>query len=79
MNIPIALHEAAHHIAGSILPEKLEDHGPEWLGIYVYLLNANGIGSRRAIKTSLQSMNLKWYSLKKIMKLSADFKATLKV
>lgn len=41
LNVPISLHEAAHHIVYKLHGAKPQDHGPTFLGIYLDLLNRN--------------------------------------
>lgn len=41
LNIPIALHEAAHHIVYNLHGARPQDHGRTFLGIYLDLLDKN--------------------------------------
>lgn len=64
MNAATCLHEVAHLIHGYITGQGTisghEDHGPEWLAIYVWLLIKAGVLSRRAVECSLRDIGLKW-------------------
>lgn len=42
LNVPVSLHEAAHHIVKKVHGMRPQDHGPTFLGIYLDLLNRNG-------------------------------------
>lgn len=59
-NIPVALHESAHAIASVWLPWSVEAHGREWLGIYLWLLEAAGVAPSVALEASARKHNLKW-------------------
>lgn len=59
-NIPIALHESAHAIASVWLPWTIEGHGREWLGIYMWLLEAASIAPSVALEASAKKHGLKW-------------------
>jgi hypothetical protein len=58
-NHAIACHETAHAITDELY-ENVEDHGPEWLGIYLYLLEWCGVAPRTALRTSAKAAGLKW-------------------
>jgi len=60
MNIPTALHEAAHHIAYALHGETVQDHGPTFLGIYIGLLERAGVAPRTALEASARAHGLKW-------------------
>jgi hypothetical protein len=60
-NTAIALHEAAHHIADVIFEEsRIDDHGPEWLGIYLWLLEGARVAPRIALHSSALAKKLRW-------------------
>lgn len=61
-NTAIALHEAAHAIHDYILGDYHEAHGPEWLGIYLVLLDTAGVASRSALELSARKYGLEWRS-----------------
>lgn len=65
MNLPVALHEVAHHIQAYRFPEanKEDDHGPTWLGIYISLLDAFYVIPRHASEPSLKSKGLSFKRL----------------
>lgn len=65
-NIPIALHEVAHAICGSIFRDTVENHGKEWLGVFMYLLEKEGIAPVSALHASAREFGLKWVSAEKI-------------
>ena len=60
LNVPTALHEAAHHIAFALHGNRIQDHGATWLGIYLDLLIKARVAPAVALKASLRSFNLKW-------------------
>lgn len=59
LNVPTALHEAAHHIAYALHGERIQDHGPTWLGIYLDLLVRAKVAPEVALKASLRSFGLR--------------------
>lgn len=59
-NVPVALHESAHAIASVWLPWTVEAHGREWLGIYMWLLEAASVAPTVALEASAKRHNLKW-------------------
>jgi hypothetical protein len=62
-NYSVVMHEAAHAIVSEYYPATVEDHGPEWLGIYLWLLKASGSVPESALKASAKEHNLKWRAL----------------
>jgi hypothetical protein len=58
LNVPTALHEAAHHIAWSLHGDRIQDHGPTWLGIYLDLLIRAKVAPEVALIASLQPFSL---------------------
>lgn len=60
LNVPTALHEAAHHIAWSLHGNRIQDHGPTWLGIYLDLLIRAKVAPEVALVASLKSFQLKY-------------------
>lgn len=60
LNIPTACHEAAHHIVWLRYGEKVQDHGPTFLGIYIDLLFRNGVAPLVALEASAKSFGLTW-------------------
>jgi hypothetical protein len=61
-NVPIVMHEVAHHIAWNLHGERIQDHGQTWLGIYLNLLVIAKVAPRLALEATLRSFNLKWKS-----------------
>lgn len=55
----LCLHEAAHAIIWRHFGATVEDHGPEWLGIYCYLLARAKIAHAKWIEQSLQGTKLR--------------------
>ncbi len=60
LNVPTALHEAAHHIAWSLYGNRVQDHGATWLGIYLDLLIRAKVAPEVALKASLKSFRLRY-------------------
>lgn len=60
MNAAILLHESAHSITDWILGYGLQPHGPEWLGVYMVLLEDYGIMPREALHASADAAGLKY-------------------
>jgi hypothetical protein len=65
-NPAIALHEAAHYIADSCLRPSLLDHSPQWLGIYLWLLEGYRVAPRSALWASLRAAKLRWTKTAKV-------------
>lgn len=59
-NPSVALHEAAHHIAWHKHGDRIQDHGPTFLRIYLRLLVKFKIAPRVALEASARSHGLKW-------------------
>lgn len=61
-NPAVALHEAAHHISGVLFGERttMADHAPEWLGIYLWLLEGYRVAPRTALHASAKAAGLRW-------------------
>ena len=60
LNIPIALHEATHHIVFHLFGDKPQDHGPTFLGIYLHLLERAKVKTRANLRASARAYGLKW-------------------
>src|SRR5580658_2366996 len=58
-NPAVALHESAHFITLKLAP-KAADHGPTWLGIYMWLLQKAVVAPPEALAASARKYNLKW-------------------
>ncbi len=63
LNIPIALHEATHHIVFHLFGARPQDHGPTFLGIYLRLLAREKVETRAALHASARAHGLKWRDL----------------
>lgn len=59
-NAAVALHEAAHYICDRIFGPKLEHHSPEWMGIYLWLLEGWRVAPRTALHASAKAKRIKW-------------------
>lgn len=59
MNEAIALHEAAHYITDRTYP-RAADHGPTWLGVYLWLLEKAAVAPREALRATMRKHGLKW-------------------
>lgn len=58
-NVPTVLHEIAHYISFRIYGKTVADHGPEYMGIFLYLLESSsqwplGIVYQSARKAGLE-------------------------
>ena len=68
-NIASGLHEAAHAVMAALLgwtPKGIEDHGPQWLGVYLFLLADAGLAPRVALEASARDAGLRWTSPAKV-------------
>jgi hypothetical protein len=60
-NHAIACHEAAHAIVTAWDPdEDREDHGPEFVGVYLNLLVKHQVAPRSALEASLRQAGIRW-------------------
>jgi hypothetical protein len=59
-NPATALHEAAHYIAHRKYGERIQDHGPTFLGVYMWLLEEAKVAPRVALHASARSHGLRW-------------------
>jgi hypothetical protein len=60
-NAATALHEIAHQICEAIFPgDKVQDHGVEFLGIYMALLTDAGVIPVEALHATALKHKLKW-------------------
>jgi hypothetical protein len=60
MNLAVALHEVSHVICTVIFGESAQDHGAEFLGIYMALLTDRKVAPAVALKATALVHNLKW-------------------
>ena len=65
-NYAIALHETAHAITDYLLGYDLEPHGPQWLGIYLELLEWAKVAPREALHASARAYGLNWIPIGRI-------------
>lgn len=62
-NIATGLHETAHAVLDRLMgwaPKGIEDHGPQWLGVYLCLLTHAKVAPREALEASARAAGLKW-------------------
>jgi hypothetical protein len=59
-NVATALHEAAHLIVSDIFGDRVQDHGPTFLGVYMWLLETAGVAPRIALHATAHAHGLKW-------------------
>lgn len=59
-NAATALHEAAHHIAYHKHGNRIEDHGPTFMGIFLELLVKANVAPRPALEAQLRYRGVKW-------------------
>jgi len=59
-NVATALHEAAHLIVSDLFSVQAQDHGPTFLGVYMWLLETAGVAPRIALYATARSHGLKW-------------------
>ena len=59
-NVATVLHEAAHHIAWHLYGERIQDHGPTFLGVYLELLIRARVAPKIALESTARSFKLKW-------------------
>lgn len=59
-NLATALHEAAHHIVYALFGNRPSDHGPTFLGIYIWLLVEAEVAPASALYPSARAAGLKW-------------------
>lgn len=62
-NKATALHEAAHHIAYHRYGERIQDHGPTFLAIFMGLLADFGAAPAEALAASARKHGLRWRKL----------------
>ena len=60
-NHAVACHEAAHYILASLdHDEEAEDHGPEFVCLYLDLLIEERVAPRSALEASLEQAGIEW-------------------
>jgi len=59
-NPQTALHEAAHWICWKLHGERIQDHGPTFLRVYLHLLVTYEVAPREALEASARKFKLKW-------------------
>lgn len=55
----LCLHEASHAIVHKYYGETVHDHGPEWLGVYCYLICKLQLAQPTYLRQSLRYMGLR--------------------
>jgi hypothetical protein len=58
-NIPMVLHETAHYVQSILYGKTTEDHGPEFMGIWLYLLEAAQLCPKGTLTASAKSKGIK--------------------
>lgn len=59
-NMAVAMHEAAHHIVFKLCGWRVKDHGPTFLGVYLWLLEKSGVAPKAALHASARVFKLRW-------------------
>lgn len=59
-NMAVSLHEAAHQIIWDKFKAKATDHGPSFLGVYLWLLAKAGVATEEGLHASARGYGLKW-------------------
>lgn len=63
MNLNTAVHEASHAVVDWILGwSSTQPHGPEWVGVFITLLDRMKIAPRAGLEAHARSMRLKFCS-----------------
>ncbi len=62
-NAATALHEAAHVITWNLYGETAQDHGPTFMGVYMWLLETAGVAPRIALRATARAHGIKWRRL----------------
>lgn len=62
-NRAIALHEAAHYIVHQFFGDRIADHGPTFLGVYLWLLAEWRVAPVIALHVSARKAGLRWRHL----------------
>ena len=65
-NTPTALHEAAHVVADRIFEGDAQNHGPEFLGVYMALLIDAEVAPAAALHATALEHKLKWLPYEQI-------------
>lgn len=58
-NVAVVLHETAHAIITQLYGKTVQDHGPEFMGVFLYLLEKSGRYPRSAVYDSAVKAGLK--------------------
>jgi hypothetical protein len=67
-NHAIACHEAAHAICHARFGAAAQDHGPEFVGVYLDLLILHSVAPRVALEASLRAKRLTWKTVRRARK-----------
>jgi hypothetical protein len=60
LNYPTALHEVTHQIIWDYYGASVQDHGPEFVGVYIWLLAQAGIAPYEALTASLRQAGIEF-------------------
>lgn len=60
LNYPTALHEVTHQIIWDYYGKAVQDHGPEFVGVYLWLLAQAGIVPYEALTESLDQAGIRY-------------------
>ena len=63
LNVPVLLHELAHVVCDQYYGQQLEDHGPEFVGIAMWLYNAYQVIPEDAYRCILRRFKIKHLSM----------------
>lgn len=59
-NLATVLHETAHCIVLRVFGHRVHDHGPTFLGVFLWLLEEARVAPRAALFASARSHGLRW-------------------
>lgn len=59
-NVSQALHEAAHWIVYQLHGDKPQDHGPTFMGLYLWLLENARVAPRLALHATARAHGIEW-------------------
>jgi hypothetical protein len=59
-NVATVMHEVAHHVAWHLYGERIQDHGPAFLGVFIECLVRAKVAPRIALEATARAANLRW-------------------